>query len=156
MDVGRVEAILKRYDYRDSALVAIFQDLQAEMNYLSKEALEYVATKLAIPLTRIYRVATFYSAFSLTPKGRHQIYVCLGTACHVRGAGRIVDTLERQLKIKPGETTSNLQFSLDTVNCLGACASGPIVVIDGEYSGEMSSFKMEKLLKKHQKAEKES
>lgn len=156
MDAGRVKAILKRYDYQDSSLVAMLQDLQAEMNYLPQEVLQYVAEKLGIPLTRIFRVATFYGAFSLTPRGRHQIQVCLGTACHVRGAGRIVDTLHRKLKIKPGETTPNLQFSLDTVNCLGACAAGPIVVVDGEYSGEMSSLKMEKLLKPYQKAKKES
>ncbi len=156
MDVGRVEAILRRYDYQDASLVAMLQDMQAEMNYLPKEALEYTAEKLDIPVTRVFRVATFYGAFSLTPRGRHQIHVCLGTACHVRGAGRIVDTLERQLKIKPGETTPDLEFSLDTVMCLGACAAGPIVVVDGGYHGEMSSLKMEKLLKEYQKAHKES
>ncbi len=156
MDVSPVETILKRYDYQDSWLVAMLQDLQAEMHYLPKEALEYMAEKLGISLTRIFRVATFYSAFSLTPKGKHRIHVCLGTACHVRRAGLIVNTLERQLKIKPGGTTPDLQFSLDTVNCLGACASGPIVVVDGEYSGEMSSLKMEKLLKQYRKGKKES
>ncbi len=156
MDVGRVESILKRYDYHDSSLVAMLQDLQAEMNYLPKEVLEYVAEKLEIPLTRIFRVATFYGAFSLTPRGKHQIQVCLGTACHVRGAGRIVDTLERQLKIKPRGTTHDLAFSLDTVNCLGACAAGPIVVVNGEYFGEMSSLKMERLLKRYQRTHKES
>ncbi|NIO05201.1 MAG: NAD(P)H-dependent oxidoreductase subunit E [Proteobacteria bacterium] len=156
MDVNPVETILKRYDYQDSWLVAMLQDLQTEMHYLPKEALEYMAEKLGISRTRIFRVATFYAAFSLTPKGKHRIHVCLGTACHVRGAGLIVNTLERQLKIKPGGTTSDLQFSLDTVNCLGACASGPIVVVDGEYSGEMSSLKMEKLLKPYRKGKKES
>jgi len=156
MDVGRVESILKRYDYEDSSLVAMLQDMQAEMSYLPEEALEYLAEKLEIPLTRIFRVATFYGAFSLTPKGRHQVQVCLGTACHVRGAGRIVDTLERRLKIKPGDTTPDLGFSLDTVNCLGACAAGPIVVVNGEYFNEMSSLKTEKLLKQYQKTEKES
>jgi len=156
MDMGRVESILKRYDYQHSSLIAMLQDIQAEMKYLPEDALEHMAEKLEIPLTRVFRVATFYGAFSLTPKGRHQIQVCLGTACHVRGAGRIVDTLERQLKIKPGETTRNLRFSLDTVNCLGACAAGPIVVVNGEYSGEMSPLKMEKLLKQYQKTKKES
>jgi NADH-quinone oxidoreductase subunit E len=156
MDSGRVESILKRYDYRDSSLVAMLQDIQAEMNYLPEEALQYTAEKLKIPLTRVFRVATFYSAFSLTPKGKHQIQVCLGTACHVRGAARIVDAVERKLKIRPGDTTKDLQFSLDTVNCLGACASGPIVVVNGEYSGEMSPLKMETLLKKYQKTGKES
>ena len=154
MDVGQVEGILKRYDYQESSLVAMLQDIQAEMNYLPKEVLEYTAEKLGVPVTRIFRVATFYGAFSLTPKGRHQIQVCLGTACHVRGAGRIVDTLERQLRIKPGETTPDLEFSLDTVMCLGACAAGPIVVVDREYFSEMSPLKMEKLLKRYQKTEK--
>jgi len=156
MDVGRVESILKRYDYQDSSLLAMLQDVQAEMTYLPKEVLEYMAEKLKIPLTRIFRVATFYGAFSLTPRGKHQIQVCLGTACHVRGAGRIVDILERQLKIKPGGTTPDLAFSLDTVNCLGACAAGPIVVVNGEYSGDMSPLKMERLLKRYQRTEKES
>jgi NADH-quinone oxidoreductase subunit E len=156
MDVGRVESILKRYDYQDSSLVAMLQDIQAEMSYLPKEVLEYMAEKLGISLTRVFRVATFYGAFSLTPKGRYQIQICLGTACHVRGAGRIVDTLERQLKIKPGGTTPDLAFSLDTVNCLGACASGPIVVVNGAYSSEMTPLKMERLLKRYQKKEKES
>lgn len=156
MNIGRVEWILKRYEYQDSSLVAMLQDIQVEMNYLPKEVLEYMAEKLGISLTRIFRVATFYGAFSLTPRGRHQIQVCLGTACHVRGARRIVDTLERQLKIKPGDTTPDLEFSLDTVNCLGVCAAGPIVVVDGDYFNEMSSLKTEKLLKQYQKTEKES
>lgn len=156
MDVGRVESIMKRYDYQDSSLVAILQDMQAEMNYLPEEALAYLAEKLRIPLTRVFRVATFYGAFSLTPKGRRQIQVCLGTACHVRGAARIVDTLERKLKIKPGDTTPDLEFSLDTVNCLGACAAGPILVLNGEYFNGMSSLKVEKLLKRYKKTGKDS
>ena len=151
MDVAQIEAILKRYDYQEASLIGMLQDVQAEMKYLPKEALEYIAGKLGIPLTRIYRVATFYGAFSLTPKGKHQVHVCLGTACHVRGAKRIVDNLERELKIESGGTTPDLRFSLDTVMCLGACASGPIVVVDGEYFGEMSPLKAEKLLKKYQK-----
>ena len=156
MDVGRVESILKRYDYQDSSLVAVLQDLQTEMNYLPEDALKYIAEKLGIPLTRVFRVATFYTAFSLTPKGKYQIQVCLGTACHVRGAARIVDTLERRLGIKPRGTTPDLLFSLDTVNCLGACAAGPIVVVNGEYHNEMSSLKSEKLLKQYQKTEKDN
>ena len=156
MDVGRVESIMKRYDYQDSSLVAILQDMQAEMNYLPEEALAYLAEKLRIPLTRVFRVATFYGAFSLTPKGRRQIQVCLGTACHVRGAARIVDTFERKLKIKPGDTTPDLEFSLDTVNCLGACAAGPILVLNGEYFNGMSSLKVEKLLKRYKKTGKDS
>ena len=156
MDVGPVESILKRYDYQDSSLVAMLQDMQTEMNYLPEEALNYLAEKLHIPLTRVFRVATFYGAFSLTPKGRRQIQVCLGTACHVRGAARIVDTFERQLKIKPRSTTPDLEFSLDTVNCLGACAAGPIVVVNGEYFSEMSSLKVEKLLKRYKKTGKDS
>jgi len=154
MNLARIDPILKRYDYKDSSLIAMLQDVQEEVNYLPKEVLEYVAKELDIPLTRVYRVATFYRAFSLTPKGKYQIQVCLGTACHVRGARRIVDTLSRDLKIEPGGTTPDLSFSLDTVNCLGACASGPIVVINGEYFGDMSSLKAEQVLKRYQKQEK--
>jgi NADH-quinone oxidoreductase subunit E len=130
-------------------LVSILQDVQSEYNYLPKEALAQVSQDLDIPLTRVYSVATFFKAFSLKPRGRHIINVCLGTACHVRGAVRIRDEIERELDIKPGETTKDLKFTLETVNCVGACALGPIVIIDGKYSGQMKPDKVKTLLESY-------
>lgn len=132
-------------------LVPILQDIQEKHNYLPEELLRIVAEKLEIPLRDVYGVTTFYRSFSLTPKGKHIITVCLGTACHVRGGARIVDTLSNKLGIKPGETTENLQFTLETVNCLGCCAIGPIIVVDGEYYGEMVSSRALKLIKSIEK-----
>ena len=102
-----------------------------------------------IPQSQVYSVATFFKAFSLQPRGRHLINVCLGTACHVRGAGRVLDRLELELGIKNGETTQDRKYTLESVNCVGACALGPIVVIDGEYSGEMTADKVKPLLKRY-------
>jgi len=130
-------------------LVGILQDIQAEYNYLPKEALVEVGQGLDIPLTQVYSVASFFKAFSLKPRGRHLINVCLGTACHVRGAVRILDEIERRLGIKAGETTKDLKYTLETVNCVGACALGPIVITDGEYSGQMKTDKVKNLLESY-------
>jgi NADH-quinone oxidoreductase subunit E len=127
-------------------LVSILQDTQAEFGYLSREVITEISKQLNIPLSQVYGVATFFKAFSLTPRGRHQIQVCQGTACHVRGAEKILDTVERELGIKPGENDKGLKFSLETVNCVGACALGPIVIIDGKYSGEMKIEAVKPLL----------
>lgn len=142
----KVGSILDSYRYDMGLLVSILQDIQAELSYLPREALMQVSQGLEVPLSRVYSVATFFKAFSLTPRGRHLINVCLGTACHVRGAVRILEGIERELGIKPGETAENLRFSLETVNCVGACALGPIVIIDGEYSGQMKTDKVKPLL----------
>jgi NADH-quinone oxidoreductase subunit E len=139
--------IIERNKYEEHALISILQDLQTEFNWLPKESLEYVAEKLNIPVSRIYALATFYKAFSLKPKGKHILTCCLGTACHVRGAARIVDKLKRELKVEPGETTPDMQFTLETVNCVGACALGPIVICDGEYHGHMTNIKIDKMLR---------
>ena len=144
----KVAQILKNYQHDQGMLVSILQDIQAADNYLSREALQQVSQGLDIPQSRVYSVATFFKAFSLQPRGRHVINVCLGTACHVRGAGRVLDRLEQELGIKNGETSQDLKYTLETVNCLGACALGPIVVIDGEYSGEMTADKVKPLLKR--------
>lgn len=129
-------------------LISILEDIQEYYNYLPEEAMKEVSKKLKIPIKDIYGVATFYSAFRLKPKGKNHFTVCLGTACHVRGGVHILDTLERELKIKTGETTEDLEFSIDTANCLGCCAIGPIVVSNGEYHGEMTPKKTLSLLKK--------
>ena len=148
-DKQKVKSILDSYQGDSSMLVSILQDVHAEYNYLPKEALTQVSQDLDIPLTRVYSVATFFKAFSLKPRGRHIINVCLGTACHVRGAVRIRDEIERELDIKPGETTEDFKFTLETVNCVGACALGPIVIIDGKYSGQMKPDKVKTLLESY-------
>lgn len=142
-----VEPIVNKYNCEEGMLIPILQDIQAEYNYLPKDTLLQVADKLDIPLIQVYRVATFFKAFSLKPKGEHHISVCLGTACHVRSAPNVKEKLERELGIKAGDTTNDLKFSLETVNCLGACALGPIVVVDGEYHGQMNTVKVDKVLK---------
>jgi NADH-quinone oxidoreductase subunit E len=155
MTQSEIDAIIDRYEGKDSAILAILQDIQAQEKYLPKETLEHVGEKLRIPINKIYRIATFYRAFSLTPRGRHEVHVCLGTACHVRGAQRILDQLTMELKVRPGETTPDRNFTLGTVNCLGVCASGPVVAVDGEYFGGMSSIKVEGVLKKFRSDKKE-
>jgi len=145
-----VGVILEKYQHDKGSLVSILQDTQAEIGYLAREALAEVSTGLDIPMSRVYGVATFFRAFSLTPRGRHQVNVCMGTACHVRGAVRILEAIERETGIKPGETSDDLRFSLDTVNCVGACALGPIVIADEKYSGEMTVDKVKPLLAAHE------
>ena len=130
-----IESILDKYRRDSSQLVSMLQDIQAVHYWLPKEALIEVSEGLDIPLSRVYSVATFFKAFSLIPKGRHQVTICMGTACHVRGSPRILNRVRQLLDIEPGETTSDLKFSLDRVNCLGCCALGPIMVVDGEYNG---------------------
>ena len=141
----KVDAIIEKYKRDKGFLVSILQDIQAEYNYLPKEALFDVSDILGIPVSQVYGVATFYRAFSLIPRGRHLIQVCLGTACHVRGAPKVLEAIERKLKIKAGETTADKEYTLTTVNCLGACALGPVVVIDQEYHGQMNQSKSDKL-----------
>lgn len=144
----KIEGILDKYNRDTSLLISILQDIQEEYNYLPADALRLVASELDIPLTQVYAMATFFKAFTLTPRGDHLIHVCSGTACHVRGTNRILDSIERTLKIKSGETTTDGKFTLETVNCLGACALGPVVVVDGKYHGEMNPSKTEELLGK--------
>ena len=147
----KISSILERYARDSSQLVSILQDIQAEYNWLPREALEEVSQRLEIPLSRVFSVATFFRAFSLRPRGRHLIHVCLGTACHVRGAPRILEQMERELGIRPGEVTEDLQFSLETVNCVGACALGPVVIVDGDYHGQMTPDRVKEILKKYSK-----
>jgi len=141
----KVDAIIEKYKGDKGFLVSILQDIQSEYNHLPKEALCHVSENLGIPVSKVYSVATFYRAFTLKPRGDHLVYVCLGTACHVRGASRILEGIERKLKIKAGETTGDTKYTLGTVNCLGACALGPIVVVDQEYHGQMNLSKVDKL-----------
>lgn len=145
----KVDSTLVHYQHGRGWLVSILQDIQAEYNYLPKEAIRRVSQGLNVPLSQVYSVATFFKAFSLKPRGRHLINVCLGTACHVRGAVRILEKMEQELGISSGKTTEDLKYTLETVNCVGACALGPIVVIDGKYSGQMKSDKVKPLLESY-------
>lgn len=144
----KVREIVQGYGGDKSYLVPIMQDVQKEFGYLSREALTAISANLGVPISRVYEVATFYKAFSLKPKGKRHISLCMGTACHVRGAGLIAGNITDILKIKDGETTADMEYSFETVGCLGACALGPILVVDGEYHGEMNIAKTTKLLKK--------
>jgi NADH-quinone oxidoreductase subunit E len=150
VDLGVVCEIIENNGYQRSSLIGILQDIQGRMNYLPRKALIQVAKSLDVPLTTIYEVATFYKAFSLEPKGRHTIQVCLGTACHVRGGASILNYLENRLDVKSGGTTKDLAFTLESVNCLGACALGPMMVIDKKYFGKISTNKIESVLEKYQ------
>ena len=147
----KIEKILERHDHRKERIIQILNDIQKIHNYLPKEILEYVSQQLRMPLSDIYSIATFYSAFSLKPRGKHLVTVCMGTACHVRGAPAVLTRLEDKLGIRSGATTQDNQFTLKTVNCLGACALAPIVVVDEEYHGQTTVNKVDKLIKRYEK-----
>ena len=139
MDNHRIDQIIDKHQAEASSLIQVMLEIQSENNWLPKEALERVSERLEVPLARILHIATFYKAFSLVPKGRHEVHICVGTACHVRGATRILDTVQELTGIKPGETDLDLKFSLETVNCLGCCALGPVMEIDGKTHGKMTT-----------------
>jgi NADH-quinone oxidoreductase subunit E len=143
----KIEKILDKHGFQTSRIIQILQDIQTEFRYLPKATLQYLSQRLRMPLSRIYSIATFYASFSLKPRGEHLCTVCMGTACHVRGATNVLNRLEERLKIRAGQTTGDRKFTLETVNCLGACALAPIVVIDGEYHGQITVNKVDNLLK---------
>ena len=148
-DMGRADTIIDKYANEPGSLTAVLQDIQAEYNYLPQEGLKRISEKMALPLSQVLHVATFYKAFSLEPRGKHLITVCLGTACHVRGGPRIVDQIERSLNIRAGGTTADRLFTLETVNCVGACALGPMMIVDGQYHGQMAASRVDRVLKKY-------
>ena len=135
------------------SLIMILQETSAAFNYLPEDALRTISARLEIPFSEVYGTASFYKSFSLEPKGKHIVQVCLGTACHVRGAPLVLEELERLLGIPDGKTTDDGLFTLETVNCLGACALGPIVVVDGEYHGNMTMGKVAKVVDTYAKKE---
>ena len=137
MNIEKVDAIIDKYRAEPSALIQILLDIQSENNWLPAEALNRVGEKLQGPVSRIQHIVTFYKAVSLVPKGRHRVHICMGTACHVRGARRVLDTVQDLTGIKPGETDLELKFSLETVNCLGCCALGPVMEVDGKAHGKV-------------------
>lgn len=147
MDLKHVEQIVKDHSYNPSQLIGILQDVQAKYRYLPKHPLEKVSELLKIPISQVFSVATFFKAFSLIPRGEKEVHVCLGTACHVRGAKRLLEELERGFEIASGETTEDKKVTLETVNCVGACALGPVIVVNNEYHGKMDATKTAKLIK---------
>ena len=149
MGNSEIDVIIERYGKKESAILAILQDIQIKEKWLPKEVLEKVSQKMNIPLTRIFRIATFYNALSIRPRGRHKIDVCLGTACHVRGGNRLIDKLGRDLGIQVGETTKDKRFTLELVRCVGCCSLGPVVVIDGNVYGRLTQEKVPGLLKEY-------
>jgi NADH-quinone oxidoreductase subunit E len=153
MDVSEINAIINQVALGDGSLINALEEIQERFRYLPPEALILASERLGVPLSQAYSVATFYNAFSLKPKGKHCLNVCMGTACHVRGSVQVLDRLETKLGIQNGGTTRDHLFTLETVNCLGACALGPIVVTDGEYSGQMTPQKTDQLLKSILRAE---
>ena len=146
MSMDRIDKIIDKYECDTGALIQLLLDVQKALNWIPPEAVIRINKRLKIPVSEIYRVASFYTALSLKPRGRHIVRVCSGTACYVRGGPRILDSVERSLGVKAGETTADDKFTLETVNCLGCCALGPVVEIDGQYHGKQTSSNVEKLL----------
>ena len=146
IDVDKVDQIIDRYVGEEGGLIQVLLDIQQELNWIPLEAAKQVSERLDIPLSQVYRVASFYKAMSLIPRGKHLVSVCLGTACHVRGGARVMGKVEAALGIKEGETTADMNFSLERVNCLGCCALGPTVKIDEDYHGKMAPAKVEEVL----------
>ena len=146
----KVEDLIDSYIDRKEQLISLLQDVQAEFNYIPQDIIVRISQKLDIPLSQVFSVATFFQAFSLKPRGRHTVTICLGTACHVKGGQRLVDKMKRDFHIEPGETTDDERFTLETANCLGCCALGPVVVVDGKYESQVNQEKLDKILKKYE------
>lgn len=148
MDLKSVDLIVDKYNEKRTALISILHDVQDRYKYLPEEALRMVASRLKMDINEIYGVVTFYKSFSLVPKGKHSITLCMGTACHVRGGPRILKELKSLLHIEPGQTTPDKQFSLNVVNCLGVCAIGPVMMVDQKFYGEMTPMKAKRVIEK--------
>jgi len=151
MQLETAEKIIHQHNAQKNALIAMLQDVQNEFSYLPQDVLTYISRTMHVPLSRTYSLATFYRAFSLKPKGRHPIAVCLGTACHVRAAGKILEKFERQLGIKCGHTTQDLDFGLEATRCVGYCGLAPVVTVGPELYGKVSLNKVDQIIKQHSK-----
>jgi NADH-quinone oxidoreductase subunit E len=143
----QIDEIIERYPDKPEYLIFLLQDIQSTYGYISADAMQLACDRIGVPLTQGYSVATFYQSFRLDPSGEHDIRVCLGTACHLKGGQRLVEDLQRRLNIKAGETTPDMRFTLSTVNCVGACALAPVAVVDDEYISNATSKKLERHLK---------
>jgi NADH-quinone oxidoreductase subunit E len=151
MQLQTVEKIIRQHNGQKNALIAMLQDVQNEYSYLPQEVLAHISRTVGVPLSRTYSLATFYRAFSLKPKGRHPIAVCLGTACHVKAAVKILEKFERQLGIKCGQTAPDLNFGLEAVRCLGCCGLAPVVTVGPELYGKVSLPKVDQIIKQYSK-----
>jgi NADH-quinone oxidoreductase subunit E len=149
METQVVDRILQKHPQDPSSIIQVLLDIQNELYYLPRDVLEHVSDTLAVPLSRTYHLATFYKAFSLKPKGKHPISVCLGTACHVQGAVKILEQIQRELNIKEGETTPDKKFSVDSVRCLGCCGLAPVVTVGKNLHGKVPLAKVSKILKQY-------
>ncbi len=154
-DLKKVNRILENREGTSGELIEALQDVQESYNYLPEEVLRTVSERLEVPLIEVFRVANFYKSFTLKPRGKHLLTICMGTACHVRGAPKLADEVLGQLGVKPGETTEDGQFTVETVNCLGACALGPVVVLDKEYYDHMTPGKLRAIVQKVRKKSRE-
>lgn len=151
MENEKLTPLVEKYRNEGGTVIGLLQDMHEELGYLPEEALRDVSAEIEVPLSTLYGLATFYSTFRLEPMGKHHISTCVGTACHVKGAPFVVDTIERELGIKAGDTTEDGKFTIDTVNCLGACALAPLVVVDDEYYGKMDQKKIVKIVDDYKK-----
>jgi len=143
--------IIEKHSGEEGALLNLLLEVQEKYNYLPKEVLAEISSEMDIPFSRLYSIATFFKNFSLTPRGKHTIHICMGTACQVWGGQRLVDKIGGELKIKPGETTEDLNFTLETINCPGCCGLAPVVVMDRDVHGKVTRNKLLSLVKEHQK-----
>ena len=148
--LAAIDGILSRHDFSEAMLISYLQDIQKDLNYLPQDALRFVARRVNVSLPRVYGIATFYRAFSLRPRGRHLVHVCLGTACHVRGGGKLLESFERELGIPAGETTYDNKFSLESVRCVGCCGLAPVFMIDGKFYGKMTQEKIPEALSRYE------
>ena len=146
----KIEKIIDIYKNKKGILIQLLLNIQEELNWIPPEAIRKINEKLKIPTSQIYRVASFYAALSLEPIGRHLVQVCLGTACHDRGGSKILDSVEDLLKIKAGKTTEDMKVTLSGVNCLGCCAQGPMLMVDTDYYGGVTTTQVEKILEKYE------
>ncbi|HXE74552.1 MAG TPA: NAD(P)H-dependent oxidoreductase subunit E [Candidatus Xenobia bacterium] len=153
---AEVEGLLRGRPMRSDELIAILQDIQERFHYLPEDALRAVARRLRIPLTQVFHVATFYNCFSLEPRGRHHVRVCLGTACHVRGGQRILEKVLRELKLPASGTTPDFDFTVEPVRCLGCCGLAPVVRVDTTTFGHMMQSRIPKLLKRYSSRKEEA
>lgn len=147
IELDKVDKILDKYEERRGVLIQALLDIQSEFNWIPPQAMERINERFNIPISQIYRIASFYKAMNLTPRGRHLIRICLGTACHVRGGPRVMDRAKELLGIEAEETTPDMKFTLERVNCLGCCALGPVIVVDDEYYGKVTPSGVEEILK---------
>jgi NADH:ubiquinone oxidoreductase subunit E len=153
-NLQEIDAIIDQWGPKPASLLQIMLDVNQKYHYLPKESIDRIAARLNLPLPHVYGVATFFKVFSLTPRGRSIIHVCTGTACHVKGTPKLLDRLKHTINLNPGETTEDMALTLETVNCVGACASAPVVVIDGNTFAEMTPSKISELVKKIKNSEK--